>query len=578
MSDFRNTPAIVKPRKPYNETRCIIAVAGDLVLLESTGEVFTRAELPLIIARQPGSIVACENAARLLLELEAFFQNIPGWSWRMTPVQRRVYRQHAATTRPTETKDAIVNYFGFRYPVGNEGRYKTHYHYPIDTLTFLSGNSFQVLAGRDRLQAIYEWGVDVRNFCTENRLKISSTSGGLAAQLLRDERFFPEARRKVPKATNQRARDHLPGNHYELFVPDDSTIRDAIYLDMKGAHHYAATRLTFPDPNRMYGRGRFRNPPEEWRGHAPWARQGTPKYRAMIVTHGLFLLRVNVPSHLSKSRLFPPPWLRRPAGTALVWVYSNEIPLISQHGAIIEGIEAAWTAGSVTDGLNRYAEWAIRETSVMPTERRAWAKPTLLAVYGLLAARPRAREFGYRDAVKGESKIYPTFGGPVAVSALRTSREIESPVVNVILRGMIEAQVRMEVLSLATMLDSYGLRVLALYADSVIIEPTAAMPFLPHPWVVKTALTNVTFFNPVSFVSDELERLPGISREGAQRIARRSMWRAHLAARNARNAAIIASGGTVPPPPIPWATNRLEVLEKITTRHAGKVASYWRAR
>jgi hypothetical protein len=214
---------------------------------------------------------------------------------------------------------------------------------------------------------------------------------------------------------------------------------------MRGAHHYVASSLTFPDPDRMIGRGHFRNPPEDWRGREPWARYGTPKFFTTIDTHGLFLLRLNVPSHVQKSKKFPPPWLRQPAGNNLAWVYSNELSLISEHGAIIEGIEAAWTSANVADGLNRYARFAISETDRMTPDRRAWAKPTLLAVYGLLAARPKSREFGYREAKRGESKTYLSFAGPLAVQALSTSREIESPVVNVILRGMIEAQVRLEV-------------------------------------------------------------------------------------------------------------------------------------
>jgi hypothetical protein len=48
------TPKIVKTRKPYSENRCVIAVAGDLVLLERTGEVFTRAELPQVLATRTG--------------------------------------------------------------------------------------------------------------------------------------------------------------------------------------------------------------------------------------------------------------------------------------------------------------------------------------------------------------------------------------------------------------------------------------------------------------------------------------------------------------------------------------------
>lgn len=566
MSDLRTVPPIVRPRKPFDESRYVIAVARGQVLLESTGEVFDRAELPNLVATEPSSIIACENAAALLMQLNERFGTWPIWSWRVTPVIRRVYRQHAQTNRPTEAKDAVVNYFGFRYE-SESGRTKTHYHYPIDTLTFLSGNSGAEFTGFD-VQQMLAWGVDVRNFCAENRMKISATSGGLAAQLLRDARFSP-ARRKVPKATNARARDHLPGNHYELFIPEDTTVRNAYYLDMRGAHHYAASQVTFPNPDRMYGRGLFRHPPEIVTGY-PWARHGSPKYRSVMNTHGLFLLRINVPSHLQKSKTaFPPPWLRKPAGIRHAWVYSNEFPLLARHSVSVEGVEAAWTASTSSDHLNRYAAFATAETATMDDRRKRWAKPTLLAVYGLLAARPRTREFGYpadhaRVALKGEAKLYPTHGGMLAVSALSTSREMESPVVNVILRGMIEAQVRMEVLTLARDLHSRGIEILALYADSVIVRPTAALPLLPPPWTVKTELTRLTFFNPVSFVSDELERLPGLTPEGRARLSLRSVWRTHRDGLPGRRlAARIVSAATHTPdgPPVPWASNKLDIIE-----------------
>ena len=502
MSDLRNVEPIVKPRTPYDEQRRIIAVGREGVWTEIHGEVFPREGLPHLLVTHPKSILAVENAPALLKWLNQVFEDNDAWNWRVTPIERKVYRQHKRN-RPTQTVDAVVNYFGFHY-----GRGKSNYHYPIDTLTFLPGAKGATVS--NRLAELVPWAIDVREFCRENGLKIGSTSGGLAGQLLRDPRFFPTPRRKIPKATNARAREHLPGNHYELLVPENTTHQNALYLDMKSAHHYAASKVTFPDPNRMYGRGHFRNPPTEVSGE-PWAKHGTMKFRNIMRTHGLLLLRVEIPNHFLQTKdVFLPPFLRKPGGSALVYVYSNELPMLEFFRVPVSGIEAAWTASTCSGDLNSYASWASAQASTMDPKRKAWAKPTLLAAYGLLAARPRAREFGYRRANSGVPTTYMTAGGPLDVQALRTSRELESPVVNVILRGMIEAEVRKEVLNLATELKAHGAQVLALYADSVIVSSDSPLPLLPEPWEVKTELTRLTFFNPVSFSADQMTKLPGI--------------------------------------------------------------------
>lgn len=511
--DFRTTAHVVKPRKPHDEQREIIAIVDDIVWTEHSGEIHPRASLPEILTTHPSSILACENAPKLLLDMDAVFRSWPGWQWRVTPVTRRKYHNHR-TTRVTETRGAVVNYMGFRFPIGEGDRYRTYYHYPVDTMTFLGGSIAKAFDG-DPLPALIAWAYDLREFARENALKVTPTSGGLAAQLLRDPRFFPTPRRKVPRATNEKARPHLPGNHYELFVPENVTIPRALYLDMTGAHHHAAAGLTFPDPNRMYARGRYRNPPETVSDGDPWARSGTRKFDAVIATHGLFLLRINVP-HKARMEVgrFPPPWLSGASqGARLAWVYSNELPMIADHGALIEGIEAAWTAARTDDGLNRYAEWSIAETARMEPTRRAWAKATLLAAYGMLAARPRQREFGYKHAKRGEPAVYMTSGGPLQVEALTTKRELDSPVANVIARGMVEAEVRREVLTLARELHAHGAQVIAVYADSIIVSDnswSAPLPLLPGHWHVKSRLTQLEFFNAVSFRAEEMVRLPGI--------------------------------------------------------------------
>lgn len=533
--DFRTTELIVKPRKSYKDERSIIAVARGSVWTEANGEVSPVEQLPELLLTNPASIIVCENSPAMLLELDAKFHNYPGWSWRVTPVTRRKFKNYRTTTL-TETRNVIVNYFGWRYPRGNsETNFVTHYHYPIDTMTFLGGSIGKSFPDADPLSAIIAWGMDVREFCVDNGLKVSPTTGGLAAQLLRDSRFFPLRRRKVPQATNDKARPHLPGNHYELFVPEGVTQPKSYYLDMRGAHHYAAAKLTFPHPDRLYARGNFREPPTTVPKYlAPWAPFGSPKCTSILKTHGLFLLRLNVPGWVHKTtKKFPPPWLRQQSGIRLAYVYSNELPILAEYGVVLEGVEAAWTASTTDDGLNRYASWSITETAEMSPLRKSWAKATLLSAYGLLAARPRHREFGYREVRGGGiPHVYLSSGGPIAVQAMRTVKELDSAVANVIARGMIEAEVRREVLTMANDLASRGAKILALYADSVIVDASSPLPLLAEPWSVKSELTGLNFFNAVSFESRELTRLPGIpDRDVIDRLTNRERFRDALTRR-----------------------------------------------
>jgi hypothetical protein len=144
----------------------------------------------------------------------------------------------------------------------------------------------------------------------------------------------------------------------------------------------------------------------------------------------------------------------------------------------------------------------------------------MLAAYGMLAARPVQREYGYKHTVQGESFTYMTSGGPLTVQRRQQEKFTEAPVVNVIHRGMIEAEVRLQALRLARRFHESGTRVLCVYADSVIIDSTGPVPLIPAPWRIKTPLSRLEFFNPTSFHSVEMTRLPGIPAEGRARIAR----------------------------------------------------------
>jgi len=206
-------------------------------------------------------------------------------------------------------------------------------------------------------------------------------------------------------------------------------------------------------------------------------------------------------------------------GRRLAYVYTNELPLIEELGGHIEGIVAAWVSCNRDTGINHYAQWALAEIATMTPERKRWAKTVLLATYGNLAALARVREHGYRTGT-GVQREYPA--GPSTVTAYShiTETETELPTVNVIHRGMIEAQQRTNVLRTARWLTSYGHDILAIHADAIIIRAGRQLPLLPPPWRHDTHLTHLRFASAVGYTSVERTRLPGIDKADSDRWAR----------------------------------------------------------
>jgi hypothetical protein len=94
-------------------------------------------------------------------------------------------------------------------------------------------------------------------------------------------------------------------------------------------------------------------------------------------------------------------------------------------------------------------------------------------------------------------------------------QKLEPGIVNVIQRGMIEAATRSESIALAQYLEHKGQRILAIYADAVIIEQDddRPLPLLFDPWEVKRTLNHYQPINTQAFTSDSMTRLPGVSQE-----------------------------------------------------------------
>jgi hypothetical protein len=512
----------VKPRR-IGYTHLPIIALGDSILTER-GEVFSLAELPRLIASEPRSILVGPHMGRTVQWLDDELDDNPRWQFRLNPVKREMW----SCSRQRQIgvlHQSVCTFLGFQRKNGHD---QNHYHYPLDPQWFCRYSIYELMPGPEPVEMkLMDWAKDVRSFLKENDIPVKPTSGGVAGALLRDTRFYPEPRRKVPRATNDRIRPQLPGNFYRLYAGAVGERYDAYYLDQSSAHHRAARRIAFPCANGIVARGHFRNVSEDGTpADKPWLRAGTLAFERVINRHrGIFFVKLYLPPELP--HIFAPPCMDYPlhwtgkGGTRTAWVYSNELDYIRECGGDIRYIIAAWTSTETERGLNAYAGWSLDQLDNAAEARKRWMKTTLLSTYGILATTPKEVEFAFKRAKGGDDKLYPLGTGRVPVKAKTLAGEREVPIANVIHRGMVEAETRLSCLTLATDLHAQGLTILGVYADSVFVLADKPLPLLPSPWRLQEQLTGLEFLSATSFTSRQLTKLPGVSGEAREKLSRR---------------------------------------------------------
>lgn len=518
----------VKPRR-VGYTHYPLAVIGSDMVITEGGEAFPLDDLPQLIATLPRSIIVCRQFNRILHWLDDQLDDNPRWQFRVSPVQRELWSPNRKQIVGVTTS-TVCSYFGLQR---RHGKDDNHYHFPLDPGTFMRGAIDELVPGRDPLhKKLMQWGQDVRQFLADNDIAIKPTAGGISGALLRDKRFYPEPRRKIPRATNARARPQLPGNFYRLYGAEVGGRYDAYYLDQSSAHHRAAAAIRLPDANTLVARGYFRPDENDNLPDRCWLRMGTPAFKKTLAQHGLFYVKLYVPPNLD--HVYAPPCmehrLQRKQNTRAVFLYSNELEYVRQCGGDIRYIIAAWTSPDVETGLNSYGQWSMRQLDEADALRKRWLKVTLLSAYGILAATPRQMEFAFKRALGGERKMYPIGNGLVEVVAKTLKGEHEVPIANVIHRGMIEAETRQQSLQMAQTLHRAGMRVLAVYADSVFVEADRPLPLIAKPWRLQAELTALEFLDASSFTSRQMTKLPGRHGEARDKVRRRQRVRQPAAA------------------------------------------------
>ena len=448
-------------------------------------------------------MLVCHNPHRVFLEVHNAFKDDPEWNARFSiNTSERFYTSDGATREPKvrTMQDIRISFFGFRTP-----NRKTKYFHPISPHDFME--DFDEKYGETEWPEyirLYHWGGSVRKWMRKHKLRFTATRGGLAAQLLRDKRFYPDDRRKVPKETNEKARVALPGNYYAMGERYINNIVPAVYLiDQENAHHYAAETVTLPDANTLFARGRFATLSDE-----PFAREKQIGFDNLVNEHGLFRCRVWIPKPRTTTVV---PWTDQ-HGLTNIFLFSNELQMAKELGIEIRHISYAWTSRDVDTGLAKYAQWAQREVSENPIHR-AWLKPTLLSAYGILGVRPRQMEMAYYRSLNGRPFRYLLGPTPIMMNRMRTTKEIQPPIANLIHRGMIEAETRRLSIALMKQLEGEGHTIVAIHADAVLVKDEGQqLPLLSPPWRVKDRLSHFKALDRVSFHSDQVTVLPGRKR------------------------------------------------------------------
>lgn len=348
--------------------------------------------------------------------------------------------------------------------------------------------------------SLLELATDIRGWCQDEGIPLPSTLAGIANSLLRDPRFWPEARGRVPRATNENVRKYLPGVYGELRVPRLTDNRNAVSLDQRTAYHVAAQEIPTPDPTTLFARGYFNAPDTS----PIWAPLNTELYRRTMAQPGIVYVQVEV-NYLRRYQVRPP--AVKEAGRYRCALWTNEVALCEANGVTVKGIVAAWTATRPDHGLPLYGAYAQRQITEASEARKRWLKPTLHALYGLLATRPRRVKIGH---LRGRAQLSTVarigFGHefPVKQADLGVIQPLTT---NVAMLGVLQAEIRKRSFELARILMESGAEVLHIHADGIHVSGDS-LPLIPDGWRIET-LTHLQYLDPSSWISEEGDCLPG---------------------------------------------------------------------
>jgi hypothetical protein len=482
-------PRSDKPRKRY----AVVAVNGFLTgALTEDGRELTFDELVAYLPEMgPTLFVTLNQAAEFVLKLHERYSANATWNAGIVPGDERAFTGPGEFRVPLRTTYP-VRFFGWRSThKGTPNRM----HHAIDPLTYHARHLHEMcppVGGETPIRTLLRWGVALRDFCQAHNWEVRPTQGATVSQALTDSRFYPGARRKVPKCINARAREHLPGNHWKLLVKPEKVYPNAIYLDQSRCHHYHAEHVGLPDANELWAYGRF------WDlARIMWENVPSQFY-------GLYCLDL---AHSGSYHCFD--WIRGDLTKQFIW--SSELPHVLDMGYRVTGVRAMWGSPVRDQGIPAYARWAQDQLDTYPGQ--PWLKPLLVSLYGVLACTPKQPVSWYAQAKKGD--VAEIFVGARHATGYRAKgkQKIEPRIANVLHRGLIEAATRSETVGMAQHLNRRAISVYHLYVDGIIVEDEESRPVpeLPAPWRCDKYLQDYCGQDDISFTSRQMSKQPGRS-------------------------------------------------------------------
>lgn len=497
---------IVKPRKRGTNVSDKTIVAIDIVrdtFLTERGKTGTVTELisGLETLKQE-YIFVCRGIAEFTSMCQEFYAEHDAFQFFCTPMQREKWSlvnyvrnsEKGEGHRHTMYKNrTIVSRLGFSWSKSKRKK-RNVYHLCLDPITF-SDRAW----GRDpvTLNELINWGKELRDFCKREQVNLRPTQGGIGRQYLRDPRFYPEARRKVPRATNDSARSALGRITMRMHARRDKQYQ-AWYIDQHGAHHYQVQHSDLPDSDYTFAFGNFRTLQGIWKSDPERVRSFLSRFKG--------LLYCTIDYETVGGRWEPDFLWKHKTGTP-IYLFTNQLDLLHSLGGKVTGIIAAWGTSRRDNGLPEIGKHHIALTQEL---NYGWLKPLLLSTYGCLATRPKRQSYGFGKTYSERGKRVPLPAGRRTLDTIlhETHTENEPATNNVIHRGMIEAATECETILYANYLQSLGYRVLAVRVDAVVVEDDCDLPTIPlfDPWRVVSRLTNLEFHDNACFTSLEINK------------------------------------------------------------------------
>lgn len=467
-------------------------VNGTEVYDSATGEIHDVCQLGELVVHGEGGILAGVALFNHVGPLNKQFERYSTWTVQIRSAQRQLIRRERRVVIGT----FLPMMFGFtssRRAAGGRSRSRAanRVFHCMDLEDMIGMRAVDLSHCIDLTESIV-------SLCEARGVKFTAGRGSLAARLLKASPEWNHGRRAAPEFVNHLARTKLPGNYYGLGASPHKNYKGALYIDQTSAHHAVASTIDIPHPDHIRARGNHRT-----------LDTGTiRRWCALSDVEGVGLLAavINV-QHIPDARkyLFPP-FMHEP-GRRLEYIYTNETHHLDGRHGVVEYVVASWTGTVLDTAIKEYGQWALAHRGGGPGR-----KPLLLAAYGALALRTdRSTTTYYARHPRGLDTELPNAGRFAEVVRERRDGQPQPTVVNVLARGLIEAETRARSLAMAQQLEADGIKVLSVYVDGIIAE-TDRLPFLPEGWEVERALTNVSFQNPTSFVADELRKQPGIPR------------------------------------------------------------------